>query len=173
MNRSFNLSSISLVAFTVVFPFLGGCSHQKPRADGDNYSAKTSDRTSNPIGSELTSDSGNAYGLRTIHFPFDSNSLDQEAKAELKGNAEILAKNAGIHIQVEGHCDARGGIQYNIALGERRAKAVKHFLEDLGLRAERIATISYGKERPLDMANTEEAYAKNRRANFVVTKGLQ
>ena len=95
-----------------------------------------------------------------------------EAKTALKANAAILKSNPSLHIQIEGHCDQRGGIQYNIALGERRAISTMHFLEDRGVSAGRITTISYGKERPIDPAENEEAYAKNRRANFVITSTM-
>ena len=88
----------------------------------------------------------------------------------MKECADILKAHPGVKIQVEGHCDQRGGIQYNIALGEKRANSVKKFLMDKGISGDRIATISFGKERPVDSASTEEAYAKNRRANFVIVK---
>jgi peptidoglycan-associated lipoprotein len=115
------------------------------------------------------SDSGKAMGLQTIHFPYDAFTLTGEAKTTLKNNAQVLKDKGSVKIQVEGHCDQRGGIQYNIALGEKRANAVKKFMVDTGVKEDRISTISYGKERPLDNGTTEEAYAKNRRANFVIT----
>jgi peptidoglycan-associated lipoprotein len=115
------------------------------------------------------SDSGKAMGLQTVHFPYDAFKLDSEAKSTLTANAGILKANGTLKIQIEGHCDQRGGIQYNIALGEKRANAAKKFLEDQGIADERITTISFGKERPLDQGTTDDAYAKNRRANFVIT----
>lgn len=115
------------------------------------------------------SDSGNAMGLQTVHFPYDSSTLDSDGKKTVKANAGIMKDHSGLKIQIEGHCDQRGGIQYNIALGEKRANAVKKFLEDEGINGDRITTISFGKEKPVDPAETEAAYAKNRRANFVIT----
>ena len=115
------------------------------------------------------SDNGKAMGLQTIHFVYDSFTLDAEAKNALKAGAQVLKDKGSIKIQVEGHCDNRGGIQYNLGLGEKRAAAVKKFLVAAGIKADRIATISFGKERPIAQGETEEAYAKNRRANFVVT----
>jgi peptidoglycan-associated lipoprotein len=115
------------------------------------------------------SDSGKAMGLQTIRFPYDSFTLDSEAKSALASNAQILKDKPGVRIQVEGHCDQRGGIQYNIALGEKRANAVKKYLEDQGIAGDRVTTISFGKERPIDQGSSEDAYAKNRRANFVIT----
>jgi peptidoglycan-associated lipoprotein len=115
------------------------------------------------------SDSGRAFGLQTVHFPFDSFTLESEAKATLKSNAEILKNNPNLRIQIEGHCDNRGGIQYNIALGERRANATKKYLIDLDIVGDRMTIISLGKEKPIDPEFNEEAYARNRRSNFVVT----
>ncbi len=115
------------------------------------------------------SDSGKAYGLKTIRFPYDSFALSAEAKSDIQANAKILKDRASAKVQIEGHCDQRGGIQYNIALGEKRANAVKLALVAQGVAENRISTISYGKERLLDSATTEAAYAQNRRANFVVT----
>jgi peptidoglycan-associated lipoprotein len=115
------------------------------------------------------SDSGQAMGLVSINFPYDSFSLDASAKEKLKNNASIMKDKTTLQIQIEGHCDSRGGVQYNIALGEKRANAVKKYLEGMGVAANRVTTISYGKERLLDTAETEEAHTKNRRANFVIT----
>lgn len=115
------------------------------------------------------SDSGKAMGLQTVHFGLNSFTLTGDGKATAKANADILKANAGVKVQIEGHCDQRGGIQYNIALGEKRANAVKKFMQDQGIADERITTISFGKERPLDPGMSEDAYSKNRRANFVIT----
>ena len=115
------------------------------------------------------SDSGKAFGLKTIRFPYDSFALSAEAKNDIQANAKILKDRASAKVQIEGHCDQRGGIQYNIALGEKRSNAVKLALVAQGVAENRISTISYGKERLLDSAMTEAAYAQNRRANFVVT----
>jgi peptidoglycan-associated lipoprotein len=142
-----------------------GCSGKKTQGDNDN-SPVTANADENLSGD---SDSGKAMGLQTVHFPFDSSTLDSEGKTVLKSNADILKAHASVKIQIEGHCDARGGIQYNIALGEKRANAVKNYLTDMEISADRITTISFGKEKPIDPAATEEAYAKNRRANFVIT----
>ncbi len=115
------------------------------------------------------SDSGKAMGLKTVYFPYDSFDIVADNQAAIDQNVEILNKNAGVKIQIEGHCDQRGGIQYNLALGEKRAKAIKAALVDRGINAGRITTISYGKEKPLDPAMTDEAYARNRRGNFIIT----
>src|SRR5690606_2766020 len=106
---------------------------------------------------------------QTVYFAFDSSSLDSSAKDGMKKNAEFLKNMTKVDIQVEGHCDERGGRQYNLALGERRAKAVRDYLIALGVAAKRITTVSYGNERPVAEGHDESSWGKNRRANFVVT----
>jgi peptidoglycan-associated lipoprotein len=142
-----------------------GCSGNKPKSDESVPSAD------NAIDNSATgdSDSGKAMGLQTIHFPYDAFAIDAEAKGQMKNNAQIMKDHPSLKIQVEGHCDQRGGIQYNVALGEKRANATRKYLEDMGISGDRITTVSMGKEHLLDQGTTEEAYAKNRRANFVVT----
>jgi peptidoglycan-associated lipoprotein len=86
----------------------------------------------------------------------------------LKENAAVLEKFPAVKIQIEGHCDARGTNEYNLALGERRANSTRQYLLSLGVSAERISIISYGEERPLETVQSEEAWGKNRRADFII-----
>lgn len=113
------------------------------------------------------SDSGKIPGLETVHFAYDKSNLDAENKKVLQGNSEWIKKNTTYKVQIEGHCDARGTIEYNLALGERRANAVKAYLVSLGVPAARLSVISYGKEKPVEQGESEAANAKNRRANFL------
>lgn len=113
------------------------------------------------------SDSGNIAGLNTVYFEYDQARLTEEARKKLADNAEWIKAHPKTTIQVEGHTDSRGSIEYNLALGERRAKSVKSYLQSLGVEAKRVTIISYGEEKPLDPAENEAAWAKNRRANFV------
>jgi len=115
------------------------------------------------------SDAGQAGDLKTINFDFDKSTLSTEAKTILKANAEWLKKNPKVSIQIEGHCDSRGTIEYNLALGEKRAIIVKKYIMALGVKKDRLSVISYGKERPLVKDDNEAAWTKNRRANFVIT----
>lgn len=103
-----------------------------------------------------------------INFEFDSSALLPSAQQVLTKKADYLMANPGVKATVEGHCDERGTEAYNLALGERRAESAKAFLINLGINAGRLSTISYGEERPLDPAANEEAWAKNRRAHFVI-----
>jgi len=106
--------------------------------------------------------------LQNIYFDYDKSAIRPDAREILKANAEIFTKNSSAKIVVEGHCDERGTAEYNMALGERRAQEAKQYLVNLGIDASRIETISYGKERPLDNRSIEEAWAQNRRAQFLL-----
>lgn len=106
--------------------------------------------------------------LKDIHFDFDKYDIRPGDAAILKENAEILKKYPKVKIQIEGHCDERGTNEYNLALGERRANSTKNYLISLGISSERISTISYGEEKPLDPGHNEEAWAKNRRAHTII-----
>ena len=105
---------------------------------------------------------------KRIHFAFDSYELNDEAKEILKKKAEILLKYPSIKLVIEGHCDERGTEEYNLALGERRARAAYEYLIMLGIEADRLSIVSYGEERPLDPRHNEEAWAKNRRDEFKI-----
>jgi peptidoglycan-associated lipoprotein len=106
--------------------------------------------------------------LKDIHFDFDKYDIRREDEAVLKENAGFLKNNPKIKVQIEGHCDERGTVEYNLALGERRASNTKKYLVSLGIPSDRISAISYGKERPLDKGHHEQAWAKNRRAHIIV-----
>ena len=112
------------------------------------------------------SDSGKIEGLYTVNFEYDKSTLTPEAREKAAKDAAWIKAHADQHIQIEGHCDRHGSIEYNLALGERRANAVKKYLVNLGVDAERLSTISYGKERLLDQTESDIADAKNRRGNF-------
>jgi peptidoglycan-associated lipoprotein len=106
--------------------------------------------------------------LKDIHFDYDKYEIRQEDEGILKENAAFLKKNPKMKIQIEGHCDERGTAEYNLALGERRANHTKKYLVSLGITSDRISTISYGEERPLDPGHNDGAWGKNRRAHIVV-----
>ena len=106
--------------------------------------------------------------LKDVHFAFDKYDLDSEARAILDRNADWLRQNSRAKIELEGHCDDRGTIEYNLALGAKRAKAVKEYLVGLGIAAERISPISYGEELPLCREETESCWARNRRVHAVI-----
>lgn len=115
----------------------------------------------------MGSDSGNINGLQTVHFELDSSALSTDVRRQLAANAEWIKANVNSTVQVEGHCDNRGSVEYNLSLGERRAKAVKNYLVGLGVDSKRLTIISYGEEKPLVPGDNESAFSQNRRANFV------
>ncbi len=108
--------------------------------------------------------------LEDVFFDFDKYSIKDEYKKVLEKNAEILLAHPDIKLLVEGHCDERGTNEYNLALGEKRAKAVVDFYVAYGVSPDRLSMISYGEERPFDPGHDEEAWAKNRRAHMVIVK---
>jgi len=106
--------------------------------------------------------------LKDIYFDFDKYDIRPGDAEILKENAVLLIKHPTLKIQIEGHCDERGTSEYNLALGERRANSAKKYLISLGMPVDRISTISYGKEKPLDPGHNQEAWAKNRRDHFII-----
>ncbi|MFZ7127738.1 MAG: peptidoglycan-associated lipoprotein Pal [Desulfobacterales bacterium] len=110
----------------------------------------------------------NQFMREHVYFAFDSAALSPMAQDTLRQKAAYLKENPGVSVTIEGHCDERGTNEYNLALGERRAESARSFLVDLGISASRMTTISYGEERPADPGHNEEAWSKNRRAQFVI-----
>lgn len=161
--------STMFIAMTLLF---GACSSNKKDMNGnDPLTSTDGEITDQGLSLELngSSDSMSAGGLSTVYFSFNSSNLSGSARAILDANSEFLKSNTAVQIQVEGHADERGGIQYNLALGERRANSVRDYLVAMGVDSSRVTTISYGKERPIDLSSDESAWARNRRANFVIT----
>ena len=125
-------------------------------------------------GSDLEADYTTTYQegspLADIHFEYDSASLTEGPRGTLERHAVWLQTRRGLRVTIEGHCDQRGTVEYNLALGEQRARAAWDYLVSLGVAADRLRTVSYGKERPLDPSATEQAYTANRRAHFSVSQ---
>lgn len=110
----------------------------------------------------------NSKNLGVVYFAYDSSDLSEETRKALASNADYLKKNGDLEILVEGHCDDRGTIGYNLALGQKRASAVCKYYISLGINPKRIGALSYGKEKPVCVESTEECWAKNRRAETKV-----
>lgn len=111
---------------------------------------------------------GEGGPLQDVLFEFDSYDLSLNARSTLQSNAEWLRSNSQVRVEIEGHCDERGTVEYNLALGAKRAKAVRDYLVSLGISAERLSTISYGEELPLCHEPTEDCWRQNRRAHFLL-----
>lgn len=113
------------------------------------------------------SDTGNIDGLYTVHFGYDQSNLTEETKSLLAANVDWMRANPDKVMQLEGHCDERGSTEYNLALGDRRARAVKEYLSSLGVDSSKLVVISYGKEKLLSAGDGESDHYKNRRVNFL------
>ena len=108
----------------------------------------------------------NQFHTENVHFAFDSATISPRGQEVLKRKAAWLNDNPGASALIEGHCDERGTAEYNMALGERRAESARAYLVDMGISSSRLSTVSFGEERPLDARSNEEAWSKNRRAQF-------
>lgn len=161
------ISSGMLIATLAIA--MGACSSKKKAEDtsitGDGSGAPAIDSQAMNFDAS-GSDSGNIAGLQSINFEYDRATLSASAKKIVQGNADWVKKN-NASVQIEGHCDSRGSIEYNLSLGERRAQAVKSYMTTLGVPAAKLSIISYGKEKPLVSGDSESAYTANRRANFL------
>ncbi len=162
-----------VLGLSLILATATACSTAKPKAEEIQQAAAAPATVPTAVAADENlsgdSDSGKAGALKSIQFTYDSFVLDADGKEVLKANAEYLKAHSSVKVQIEGHCDIRGGIQYNIALGEKRANAAKSFLLDQSIAADRVSTISFGKEKLLDNGTSDEAHKKNRRGNFVIT----
>lgn len=124
-----------------------------------------------PMSQQAAKASAAELSFETIYFDYDKSDLRQDARDVLSKNAEIMLKSKpDAKVQIEGNCDERGSAEYNLALGERRAKSALQYLLTLGVKADRLSVISYGKEKPAVQGSDEAAWSKNRRDEFVIVK---
>jgi peptidoglycan-associated lipoprotein len=179
------LSSVTLVALLITFLFTGCAKEEPPPPTAEAQPRPLAPSPGGPpLGGPGTGTSGitsettrtqrfqqavQEFQNQDINFDFDQYDLRPDARAILDRKAAFLNENGSVRTQVEGHCDERGTSAYNMVLGERRANAAKQYLATTGISASRMATISYGKERPLDPGHNEAAWSRNRRDHFVVT----
>jgi peptidoglycan-associated lipoprotein len=119
---------------------------------------------------KMLQDQINAVESEKIYFDYDKSDLKPESQSILENKAKFLQANPAYSLTIEGNCDERGTNEYNLALGERRADAAKKFLNSIGISEDKITTISYGEEKPVDMGHEEGAWSKNRRDEFKLTK---
>jgi len=170
------LSNVTLVALILTFLFVGCAKEEPPPPTAEAQPPRVAPPPPPPApvptpppGPSISQQAFQEFQNQDIYFDFDKYDLRTDARTTLDRKASFLNQNSSIRVQVEGHCDERGTNEYNMALGERRANAAKQYLTTAGISAGRLSTISYGEERPLDPGHTEAAWARNRRAHFVVT----
>jgi peptidoglycan-associated lipoprotein len=162
--------AVSFLVLSFIATVATGCGPKKKPGPGEAGSDLTDQKLP---GSSLEAyesgrrPPGDSGPLKDIHFAFDSYELDEQARSLLRDNAEWLKDNPKVRVEIEGHCDERGTVEYNLALGAKRAKAAKDYLATLGISSERMSTISYGEELPLCSEHTEACWAENRRCHFV------
>ncbi|MBI3898295.1 MAG: peptidoglycan-associated lipoprotein Pal [Gammaproteobacteria bacterium] len=173
MKRQFELVVLLVAAIG-----LGGCASSTktdtPGQDGtDGSTGSGADTGSAPAQNEAVGESiPQAGGSERpaewrVHFPFDSSTLDEEARKIIEAHGRYLVANPNVKVQLEGHCDERGTREYNLALGERRAQSVEKLLRVLGVTGNRVNVVSFGEEKPLNADHDEQAWAFNRRVEFI------
>lgn len=151
-----------------------GCSSKTAVTSSDSDAGQGSSLPGSTSGVGLAASRGYGFDewqtgpVGDVFFDYDSSILAAEAQQRLTENAAWMKSNSAKQVVIEGHCDDRGTSEYNIALGERRATTAKEFMTRLGVAPSRLETITYGEERPFDKGQNEEAWAKNRRAHFIV-----
>lgn len=167
------LSTVKAAALVSALTLVGCSSSGSTKENGLELGTGVTDQT-------LTTDAarygeGNIPGAAQgsslfpdVHFDYDSPTVRQEDVELVRQSAQSLQQDSTLHAELEGHCDKRGTAEYNLALGEERAKAVAALLVSFGVRSEQLSTISYGEEIPVDPADNETAFAKNRRVHFAV-----
>jgi peptidoglycan-associated lipoprotein len=166
------------ILLVVIALAIGGCSSKKKPGEGGPGGPGSGQLGEGGVGpggdSSLKRMQNGTMGangpLSDIHFGYNDATIQPQDNEVLKSNADYLSKNATTRVQIEGHCDDRGSEEYNIALGARRAQAAKDYLSTLGIAADRMSTISYGKELPLCSEETEDCWAQNRRDHCVVSQ---
>jgi peptidoglycan-associated lipoprotein len=152
---------------TAVMPTPSGSESMQPAPMGSSQRGGAAGSAARPAPSEFTG----VPDLVDIHFDFDKYAIRPRDAEILQANARWLRTNQNALLLIEGHCDERGTDEYNLALGERRAKAAADYLVAQGIAASRVTMISYGKERPRCTERSEACWAKNRRAHFLVKRG--
>lgn len=163
----------ALAGVLTILLFASGCAHKKAPAPAPPTSTGGSETVTTPpetTANEVppTPSVTEVDALNDIYFDFDSSDIREDQRSTLDGNGTWMLHNTSATVQIEGHCDERGTVEYNLALGERRAQGAKGYLVSFGVPDARLTTISYGEERPADPGHDENAWAKNRRCHFVV-----
>ena len=173
MQRTPRIAAVALLGLAIVLALAPGCASRKKvttaQVEPQAPPAETKPETPPPAQEtpRQAPPQEEMLSLADAFFDFDDFTLRSDAKSALTNNGKYLDRNSSGSVVVEGHCDERGSVEYNLALGEKRARAAKEFLVSYGIASSRLTTISYGKERPFDPGHEEESWAKNRRAHFV------
>ncbi len=164
---------LGIVLLAGVFGLLAGCSSTTKEGDAAKDTTASADSTqgmemgSGGMATEMHSGQADALSKRVIYFEFDSSDVTSEAREIIAAHAQNLSQNANLSVVLEGHADERGTREYNVALGENRAKAVKQLLVVQGVSPSQIQVISFGEERPAAVGHDESAWSLNRRVELL------
>lgn len=166
---------VYLILLAIILMVLPGCPKKaemtmapETQSEEGTAAAETADNsTAGDEAADAERAAAAGPGLQPVYFDFDSSVIRYDARETMKANAEWLQARPAVRVRVEGNCDERGTIEYNQALGQRRASSVKKYLTDLGISSGRISLISYGKEKPVCTENTDGCWQENRRGDIV------
>ena len=173
MNRTL-LRTLTVAIVAVTLAASGGCAKKKAPQPTPPPPAPTTSTEAPPTPAPVTPTpvaepappTVREADLMPVFFDLDATTLRDDARAALDGNAKLMRSNPTLHVVIEGHCDERGTVEYNQALGQKRAEAAREYLTGLGITADRMQIISYGKDRPFAMGSDEASWQQNRRAHF-------
>ena len=158
--------TLAVMALALSFAAFIGCTDEEQKPEEPVQPTAVQEPAPTPAPAPAAQE----FKPETVFFAFDDYTLAQDAQTQLQALADYLKTNPQSVVQIEGHCDERGSIEYNLALGERRAQSVKNYLAQLGVDPARLSTISYGEEKPAVEGHDEAAWSKNRRAEFTLTQ---
>lgn len=172
--KSKNLGLLAiLIMLVVALAVVPGCKKKMPKETARPEAAPTIEEVAPETGGDMDGDTRSEMErdlalVQTVYFEYDRAEIRQDGREAIRTNADLFRKWSDWAVTIEGHCDERGTNEYNLALGERRAKAAQRALEAEGIASSRIRTISYGEERPADPGHSESSWSRNRRAEFRV-----
>lgn len=168
MSRCSRWTTTVVLPLIVLLALSAGCSRKpKPVTVPATIEPKTTTEVVAPPETKPETATSEVLDLKDVFFDYDRFALRDDARDALTANGKFLVDSPGAQVMLEGHCDERGTVEYNLALGERRANAVKGYLVQYGVDASRLRTISYGEERPFTQGQDETAWSQNRRVHFV------
>jgi len=171
MEKTLRASLVTLLALMLISAFLlvAGCA-KKSQVPAEQAVSESGPSISSEEVTPGAEEATELSQLKDIYFDYDKYTIRSDARATLRANYEVLKDMPRAKVLIEGHCDERGSKEYNLALGQRRADAAKEYLVGLGIEPTQLSTISYGKEKPMCTEHTEDCWAMNRRAHFVLIK---
>ncbi len=167
MFRHFRLAAAIALSLTVLFVVGVGCSRKPKPVVVPAVTQTPATEPAKPAEPVAQTPAPATLELQDVFFDYDRSTLREDARTTLTANGKVLLENPDAAVLLEGHCDERGTVEYNLALGERRANSARNFLVQYGIAASRLNTISYGEERPFAAGQGESAWSQNRRVHFV------